>query len=330
MLKSNLNKPVFFFLFFFLNISILAQTNFKIAFYNVENLFDTYDNTKINDNEFTPNGSRHWSNYKYWQKVKKCAKVLKIIGGWEGPDIIGLAEIENDTVLRNLIYSDPLKNSNYKIIHRNSPDHRGIDVALLYRKDSFFPISKKFYPLKDKNGNVIHSREIVYTMGIVKGGDTLHIFAIHFPSRYGGYKISEPKRINAVNRLMSIIDSLNSTFKNPKIVIMGDFNDTPNNISIINLDKNKYLNRLYCNHGTHKYQGKWSELDHFFVSNSLLNVDGNIYIDGDTNVFKESFLLEQDKKYMGTKPFRTFVGFKYNGGFSDHLPIFINLQIKNN
>ena len=313
--------------FLFFSIFLQAQTDFRIAFYNVENLFDTHNNSQTNDDEFTPEGSRHWSNYKYWQKIKKTSKTLKIIGDWEAPAIIGLAEIENDTVLKNLIYSDPLKSSKYAIIHRDSPDHRGIDVALLYRKDKFFPINYKFFPLKDHKGNIIHSREIAYTKGIVKGGDTLHVFVVHFPSRYGGYKKSEPKRLNAVSQLMSITDSLNITFNDPNIIIMGDFNDTPTNKSIINLNENKWINLLESDHGTHKYQGKWTKLDHFFVSNSLLEKDNTIQISRNTNVFKESFLLEEDLKYLGNKPFRTFVGFKYNGGFSDHLPVFINLKI---
>jgi len=311
-----------------LSLSVKAQTNLRIAFYNVENLFDTHNNPQTNDDDFTPEGNRHWNNYKYWQKIKKTSKTLKIIGGWEAPAIIGLAEIENDTVLKNIIYSDPLKNSKYGIIHRDSPDHRGIDVALLYRKDKFFPINHKFYPLKDDDGKIIHSREIVYSAGLIKGGDTLHIFAVHFPSRYGGYKKSEPKRMNAVKQLASITDSLNTVFNNPYIIIMGDFNDTPTNKSIMFLDNNKWINHLQCNHGTHKYHGKWTELDHFFISNSLKNESNKIIISEKTNVFKESFLLEEDKKYLGEKPFRTFVGYKYNGGFSDHLPIYIDLTIK--
>lgn len=322
-----MNKALFLF-FVFYSFFVNGQTNYRIAFYNVENLFDTHNNTQINDDEFTPEGTRHWSNYKYWKKIKKTAKTIKILGGWEAPDIIGLAEIENDTVLKNLIYSDPLKSSKYGIIHRDSPDHRGIDVALLYRKEKFHPINHMFYPLHDENGQIMHSREIVYSKGIIKGGDTLHVFFVHFPSRYGGYKKSEPKRLNAVKRLMSITDSLNLAFSNPNIVIMGDFNDTPTNKSIINLNNNKWLNLLDCDHGTHKYQGQWNRLDHIFVSNSLLQKENNIYVNGQANVFKEPFLLEEDLKYLGYKPFRTFAGFKYNGGFSDHLPVYIDLTLK--
>ena len=316
--------------FLFISITLHAQQNLRVVFYNVENLFDTHNNTQINDDEFTPDGLRHWSNYKYWRKIKHISKTLKIIGGWEAPAFIGLAEIENDTVLKNLTYSDPLKNSKYGIIHRDSPDHRGIDVALLYRKDKYFPIRNYFFPLKDEDGKIIHSREILYSKGIVKGGDTLHFFVVHFPSRYGGYKKSEPKRLNAVNTLMAITDSLNKTLVNPKIIIMGDFNDTPTNTSIITLNNNKYLNRLNCEHGTHKFHEKWTKLDHFFVSNTLLNKTLNISVKGNTNIFKEPYLLEEDKKYLGYKPNRTFIGFKYNGGFSDHLPVFIDLILINN
>ncbi|MEN8136942.1 MAG: endonuclease/exonuclease/phosphatase family protein [Bacteroidota bacterium] len=302
-----------------------CQSNFRIVFYNVENLFDTYDNPKTNDGEFTATGSRHWTNYRYWQKIKKTSKTLKIIGEWEAPAIIGLAEIENDTVLKNLIYSDALRKYNYKYIHRDSPDHRGIDVAFLYRKDKFFPISYKFYPLIDENGEKINSREILFAKGIVKGGDTLNFFILHFPSRYGGYKKSEPKRINAVKQLISIIDSINNTRINPKIIVMGDFNDTPLNSSIKMLDRYRFINLLNADHGTHKHQGKWTRLDHFFVSNSLLDKSNKVYLKYSTRVFMAKFLQKKDNKYTGFKPHRTYTGYKYNNGFSDHLPIFTDL-----
>jgi len=326
-------KQIFFLILIsFLNQAI-AQNNFRIVFYNVENLFDTYNNPKTNDDEFTEKGMRHWSNYRYWDRIKKTSKTLKIIGEWDTPAIIGLAEIENDTVLKNLIYSDALKKHNYKYIHRDSPDRRGIDVALLYRKDKYFPLITKFFPLIDKNRKPIKSREILYTKGIIKGGDTLNIFVIHFPSRYGGYKNSEPKRINAITQLQSITDSIFKININSKMVIMGDFNDTPNNKSIQILDQNKHISLLKINNsenkGTHKYHGKWSLLDHFFTSNNLQYKGQRVFLNSPTNIYNANFLIEDDKKYLGKKPYRTYIGFKYNGGFSDHLPIYIDLTIDN-
>ncbi|MCK5781528.1 MAG: hypothetical protein KAH10_02990 [Flavobacteriales bacterium] len=321
-------KHFFVLSLFFLHVTSFAQDNFRIIFYNVENLFDTHNNTMTKDDEFTENGSRHWNNYKYWQKIKKTSKTLKIIGGWEAPAIIGLSEIENDTVLQNLIYTDALKRYDFRIIHRDSPDRRGIDVALLYRKDKFFPLNSKFFPLLDHNNNIIRSREILYTKGIVKGGDTLHFMIVHFPSRYGGYKNSEPKRILAAKRIISICDSLNEKFYNPKLIIMGDFNDESSNTSLQNINNNSNLNLLDSDHGTHKFGGKWGKLDHFISSNSLMNNSSTYIKDNQCKVFYEDFLLTKDDKYLGKKTNRTYIGFKYNGGFSDHLPIYIDLIIK--
>lgn len=310
----------------------VCQNNFRVMFYNVENLFDTHNNTNIRDAEFTPDGTRRWNNYKYWQKIKKIAKVIKMIGEWDSPAIVGLAEIENDTVINNLIYTDVLKKYKYKFIQRNSPDRRGIDVAFLYRPDKYFPIETKFYPLKNEKGQIMYSREILYTKGIVKGGDTLHFIVVHFPSRYGGYKKSEPKRIRAVNQLLNITDSINRVESNPNIIIMGDFNDTYKNKSIKILETNKYLSRLTYedrNMGSHKYRGKWSTIDYFFASNRLIDNRSGVYInDKRANIYNNEVLLEEDKKYLGKKPFRTYIGFRYNGGFSDHLPVYIDIHLK--
>ena len=321
-------KSVYIILLFIINSNIIAQDKLRVVFYNVENLFDTTNNTATKDDEFTEDGSRHWTNYKYWQKVKKISKTLRIIGEWNAPSIIGLAEIENDTVLKNLVYSDPLKKYNYKILHRDSPDRRGIDTAILYREDRFFPLSTSFYHLKDNEGKLIRSREIIHSLGIIKGGDSLHIFVVHFPSRYGGYKISEPKRIMAVTQLLSIIDSVNISFNNPKIIVMGDFNDTPNNNSIIRLNNSNKIKLLNNKDFTHKYQSKWSKLDHFFVSKNLLDTANTVFTDKYHNSFMPNFIIMRDEKHLGIKPYRTFIGFKYIGGFSDHLPIFIDLTIK--
>ncbi|MCK5824642.1 MAG: endonuclease/exonuclease/phosphatase family protein [Ichthyobacteriaceae bacterium] len=300
--------------------------NFRILFYNVENLFDTYDNPDTYDEAFTKNGERNWTNYKFWKKLKNIAKVIKVAGEWEAPDLVGLAEVENDTVLKKLIYTDVLRKWNYKIIHHQSPDFRGIDVALLYRKEKFFVLNTKFYTLF-VNGKKQQSRELLYAKGIMPGGDTLHVMVAHFPSRYSGYKNSEHKRMAAANLVLSITDSLNAVFKNPNIVVMGDLNDTPNNISIKHLNNNANLRLVSAKQGTHKFHGKWARLDHFLVSDNINSKNKRINFSETANVFSEKFILQKDEKYLGFKPNRTFIGFKYNGGFSDHLPIYIDLLL---
>lgn len=312
----------------------------RFMFYNVENVFDTVNNPNANDEEFLPDGGRYWSSYRYYQKKNRIYKTFLAAGGWEPPELIGLCEIENETVLEDILWKTPFSKFEYKYIHRNSPDHRGIDVALLYDPKEFFPVSEQYIRL-DLPDRYSSTREILYAKGYTKQDDTLHIFVNHWPSKYGGAVKSQPKRNIAAQTLKKVTDSLFQAVKSPKIIITGDFNDAPDTESIKKyLQAKKFTdtldNQTLYNlsahwmeekYGTHKYQGQWSVIDQFIVSGGLLNAEHAMKTsEQNAHIFTPEFLLEKDEKYVGQKPYRTFVGFRYNGGFSDHLPIILDLK----
>lgn len=337
-------------LFIFIANSLFAQdfyeqnsiptSAFKIVFYNVENFFDYENDTTTWDEQFLPKGDKHWNEWKYKQKLKNIAKVINAAGGWQTAALVGLCEIENDFVLNELTTNSPLKRLDYRYIHKESHDRRGIDVALLYQKDQFTPLYYHHISIKDPKNKSFRTREILYVKGITNNKDTLHVFVNHWPSRWGGQAKSEPKRILVAKTLKKEVDSLFQACQKPNIIIMGDFNDTPTNVSVSehlgalnpNQDiKNQQIyNLLYplslTNHGTHPYQGRWAVLDHMVVSSALLNKKNPIYTQTEwAYPFKANFLLEEDSKYGGKKTNRSYIGFKYHGGFSDHLPIVLDL-----
>ena len=204
------------------------RSDYRILFYNVENLFDTTHDSLKNDAEFLPQGKKYWTWKKYQDKCSKIGKIIMAVGGWELPEIVGLCEIENKKTLNGILYSTSLKKANYKIIHKESPDHRGIDVALLYQADRFFPIDTAFLELIYTKSNYSTTREILYVKGVTHTDDTLHLFVNHWPSRWGGQLESEHKRISAALLLRKKVDSIFINNNKAKIIIMGDFNDYPN------------------------------------------------------------------------------------------------------
>lgn len=323
--------------------SFTSLQEINALFYNVENLFDTQDDSLKLDEEFLPDGPRYWTSKKYSQKINHIYKTLIASGEWDPPALIGLCEIENENVLKRLVYGTPLSKMDYRFIHFESPDVRGIDVALLYRKDFFHPVFTKAIRVFLKDNPDFRTRDILYVKGIFPfNGDTLHIFINHWPSRWGGQLESEYKRINAARILRKNIDSLFLHCDEPAVLIMGDFNDTPENKSlkeglhakefrdtvisatifnlVINPDE-----RL----GSYKYQGVWQQLDQIMVSGVLLNESNSLIADRNSfTIVQPDFLLSEDEKNLGKKPFRTFSGYKYIGGFSDHLPVKIRLVLK--
>ncbi|MBI9065938.1 MAG: endonuclease [Salinivirgaceae bacterium] len=322
--------------------TIIEKRRFvRVMFYNCENFFDTSNDSLKNDEEFLPNGERHWNDSKYYKKQNNLSKVITAVGGWNPPEIVGLCEIENSFVLDGLTKSSPLYQFEYSLIHKESPDRRGIDVALLYKASKFKPLSTDFIQVRFNNSDS-KTRDILYVMGKLSNSDTLHVFVNHWPSRWGGELESEHKRIQVAQIVKNKVDSIFSKYANAKIIIMGDLNDEPSNKSVskilqanTNLDSifsAKLYNltaTLYPNNefGTHKYQGKWGILDHMIVSGNLINDSLKTHVSlDDIHIFNADFLLEPDESFLGVKPFRTYVGFKYNGGFSDHLPVFLDLH----
>ncbi len=307
-----------------------------VAFYNVENLFDTEDDPNTFDEDFTPNGKQKWTQERYEQKVKKIAKVISLIGDENGAEIIGLCEIENEKVLKDLINDPLLKKYGYNYVHYESPDERGIDVALLYKEPIFKVTSSKNYEAKL---NKDKTRDVLLVSGKLEG-EEVHFIVNHWSSRGGGEKESEAKRMVSALVARKIVDDLEAKNPNAKVLLMGDFNDEPFNKSITKglqaIDnpsiKGKQLFNTLASlekqgKGTYNYKGDWNMLDQiiinkgFFVANN--KAKGWRYLDG--AIYDEEYLKEEKGKFKGN-PFRTYVGTKYLGGTSDHFAIYVHLE----
>lgn len=316
------------------------KRNFKIVSYNVENYFDCVDDSLTDDQEYLPNGIRAWNTTKYKKKQANIGKVICAIGGWESPALVGLCEVESEKCLVDLTRYAGLKNLKYKFLHHESPDARGVDVALLYQPYVFKPFHDEAIRINFPQFPEIKTRDILFASGIIPSGDTLHVFVCHFPSRLGGELESEERRIFVASVLRSKVDSLFSSNNKANIVIMGDFNDYPPNRSLSEtlkalpptepfLQKNLY-NLMFPMHlkgkGSHKHNGEWGTLDQIIVSGNLLTPTNSVYtLPADAHIFEADFLLEDDRTFLGKQPFRTYVGMKYQGGFSDHLPVYVDL-----
>ena len=311
-----------------------VHTHYKVMFYNVENYFDTKDDPDKNDNDFLPEGKKHWTYNKMEEKRNSIAKVITAVGEGTPVAIVGMCEVENDYVLTSLVKYSPLKNYGYKFIHYESADKRGIDTALLYDPEQFIPISSKPLRKEFKDGKL--TRDVLYVSGKTSFGDTLHVFVCHAPSRIGGKNKSEHYRVAVMSMVREHTDSIMSINPNANIIIMGDFNDSPIDKSIsIALGakplaepyETKSLYNMFHQFmsnpffGTHKYQSEWSILDQIIVSGNLLN-SGRLHQEN-AYIFRAEFLLEEDKKNMSVRPKRTYNGLKYQGGYSDHLPVVV-------
>jgi len=319
---------------------ISAQTsNSRVMFFNAENYFDTFDDPNTLDDEFLAKGSYRWTWDRFLFKRNSISKVIIAVGEGKAPALVGLCEIENRFVLNQLVKETPLSKFEYGIVHRESPDARGIDVALLYNPADFTLLHQNFYAISQD----FLTREILYAKGIFADADTLHIFVNHFPSKYGGAKTSEPRRITAALELKRLCDSVLTINKDANILIMGDFNDTPNSVPITEslqakddfstiVPENLYNMALHLanqGEGTLKFQGVWEIIDLFFVSGNMLNPSNKIHCtQSDFKIFKAPFLFEKDQAFLGEKPKRTYIGRKYNGGISDHLPVYLDLTIE--
>lgn len=316
---------------------------YRIVTYNVENYFDNViDSTNV-DEEFLPEGVRHWTTSRYKTKQVRIGKVLVAIGGWTPPPIVALCEVESKKSLVDLIRYSGLKSFNYQFVHYDSPDVRGVDVALLYRPQQFKIIYSKPIHIHFPTAPDVKTRDVLLVSGKVPSGDTLHIFVCHLPSRLEGELESENRRIFVAQTIRNQVDTLISVYKNPNIIIMGDFNDYPDNKSITQtlhaeqLTSNPQPDKLYnlalplhlAGEGTYKHAGQWGMLDQFIVSGNLLNIKNRFYTQQqDAHVFKTDFLLEKDESDLGTKPFRTYNGYTYNNGYSDHLPLYVDFWFK--
>lgn len=329
---------------FFLFVTSQAQKKqYKsaiIGFYNLENLFDTIDNTLINDEEFLPSGIRNYNTAIYRDKLTKLASVIAQMGTAytpDGPAILGVAEIENDTVLNDLIKETQLKKRNYQFVHYDSKDARGVDVGLLYNPTYFSVIAsdKLFVSLPTGSKDAYYTRDILWVKGKLNG-ELIHLYVNHWPSRSGGEKRSEPGRIAAAAVCRKHIDSILLKEPNAKIVVMGDLNDDPTNKSVEKVLKavdkdqldqqgalfNPWLDLFRNGIGTLAYQDAWGLFDQIIVSKQWLNKDQSGFFLYQHHVFNKEFLVENNGRYKGY-PMRTWDGNSYRGGYSDHFPTYL-------
>jgi len=312
-------------------------------FYNTENFFDTFDDPEKNDNDYLPEGAMHWTQGRYQNKLNNVAKVITSAGEWDTPALVGMCEVENEKVVKDLTQYSPLRKMNYRYIITNSPDVRGINVALLYQREKFKYLEHKEYTIRFPYSVRKRTRNILHVTGQVSVKDTLDVFVCHFPSRRGGEKESEPDRMFVASVLKAKSDSLIRIRKNANIVIMGDFNDEPSNRSISQVlqaqpvSKDIVKRNLYGlfssfekidNTGSYKYQRQWNMLDQIIVSGNLITGDQSIRVLPQTaTIFSRNFMLIDDKIYGGKRPKKTYNGRKHEGGYSDHLPVLVDFSV---
>lgn len=312
--------------------SFRGKESMRIVFYNVENLFDIYNDSLTLDDEFLPFQGRFWNKSKFETKIQRISQAIIAIGGWEPPALVGLCEIENRYVLNSIVHFSILRSAEYNIIHKDSPDKRGIDVALIYRKEKFDLLEYNFYEIKFPFDSASKTRDILYARGVLSNQDTLSYLVNHWPSKFGGEIETAPKRLYASEVLGQLIDSLAAAHHNDQFVIAGDFNDNPSSYSIQSLLKNRPLINLMdqseFKYGTNSFENKWYMIDQLIVSEQLVsNYNSTFLKHKRAFIFNEDFLLTEG--VAGNKrPFRTYQGPAYLGGFSDHLPIYLDLILR--
>ena len=330
-------------------VSVQAE-DLCVVSYNIENLFhpkhDTVAGIEKEDMEWTAEGERRWSYSRYYRKVENIARVLTNIGEWQGVDVVGLQEVENALCVKRLCTT--LRRGEYDFVHYESPDRRGIDVALIYKKSRIDTIatrairvsaslngervrledgqsptgrdtmrSERLKVKGERDGEELVTRDILYVCAQIKGlkkeqADTIHFFVCHLPSQRGGKAESEWKRQAAKQVLQQAVDSVYGVEPNAKIIVMGDMNSEDLRIRGLKDERMK-------GEGTHKYQGRWTFLDHFYVSPAIDSIS-------EARVYDAEWIQETDEKYMGLKPKRTYNGYRYQNGYSDHLPIILRVR----
>jgi predicted extracellular nuclease len=327
---------------------VSAQSqNVKIAtvgFYNLENLFDTENDTLINDEEFLPDGAKHWTLDKYNEKLANMAYTISLIGtdiAPQGLSILGIAEIENRKVVEDLINQPLLASRKYEIIHFDSKDFRGIDVGIIYNPLHYTPDTSYIIPLVImSNGVERYTRDILYTKGMFDGEEMVFLVN-HWPSRRGGEKTSAPNRNKGAQLCRNVIDQAMEENPNAKIIVMGDLNDDPTSESVksflrakgkkSDVEKGGIYNPMEDFYrrgiGSNAYQDNWSLFDQILITEPLLDNNQNGYYFYKANVFNKKFLIQPSGKYKGY-PFRTFSFDVYQGGYSDHFPVYIAI-VKN-
>lgn len=340
------------FIYRLLVISLLAVPVFRVAaqpnnpkvaivaFYNVENLFDTENDPLKNDEDFLPEGSYQWTPERYAEKLRHLSDVISLIGKeFGGPVILGVSEIENRKVLEDLAATPKLQPFHFGVAHHDSPDRRGVDVGLFYNKDRFRVLEVIPHPLIIPDDTAFKTRDQLLVVGVLDNTDTLHVVVNHWPSKRGGEKRSMPKRAAAAELSRHIADSIKLAHKDAKVIIMGDLNDNPDSKSIMNVLGTKVkikdvedgdlfnpMWQLYRDGiWSYLYQDSPNVIDNIIVSSGLLNPRPNTYKFVSAHIFRAKFMFSTSGSFAGY-PMRTYAAGTYQGGYSDHLPVYIILQ----
>lgn len=299
--------------------------------WNVENLFDCQHDSLKQDEEFLPDGDRHWTPYRYWKKLNRVGQTVIAAAGADAdyhlPDLIALCEVENDTVMRDLTRRSLLRNARYEYVMTSSPDARGIDVALAYSPFTFSLLGWRAIRVPPVKG-MKPTRDILYASGIVAGGDTLHVFVLHAPSRSGGERPTRRFRLHVADVLCRAVDSVRAVSPQASIIVAGDFNDHSASPSLRRLADHG-LQEVSAGavgrhgaRGTYCYRGAWDSLDHILASPALADSCAGC------RVFDAPYLLEPDEAHHGVRPKRTYTGPAYHNGYSDHLPLVARFHLR--
>ncbi len=327
------------------SIRLPAQPPLRFMTYNVENLFDTKPDSGKMDTEFLPESPRHWTPWRYWRKLNRLAQTIVAVGNGYPPAFVALCEVENDSVLHDLTCRSSLRAVGYRYVMTDSPDRRGIDVALLWQPERFRRLSSYGIRIPSAENGFKPTRDILYVKGQLVTGDTLHILVCHLPSRAGGIRSAQEHRRLALSMVRRTVDSLSVLHPDALVLVAGDLNSYPDekilretlSVSygktrkpsghcILHSLTTRQTRGLNATRGTYRYQGEWSCLDHILVSPALYEGRGTYRASRErTTIADFPFLLEPNITHGGLQPFRTYRGPAYHDGYSDHLPLYTDL-----
>lgn len=303
-------------------LSLLLASWLTLVELNCENLFDCQHDSLKQDTEWLPASVRNWTPARYWRKMNSIGQEILSCQDDGIPDLVALVEVENDSVIFDLTRRSLLRHAGYEYLMTQSPDVRGIDVALLYQPMTFRPLCCDYLEVEPLEG-MRPTRDVLYVQGETSERDTLHVFVVHAPSRFGGEHPTRPNRRVVMERIMQVVRELP---EDAKVIIAGDFNDYADSPSLQYLEQHGFINVTReargsnGARGTYRYQGEWESIDHVLVSRVLRDFVMESFIND------APFLLEEDKKYGGVKPLRTYNGYRYQRGFSDHLPLVVRFR----
>ena len=310
---------------------------YTVAFYNVENLFDTLDDKYTRDDDFLPDGDQEWTVKRYNNKIHKIARAITKIGYEESerrPSLLGLAEVENEKVLNDLLNTDLLMQTSYNFVHYESLDERGMDVALVYNEEEFELLDSEIINIAiyEKNGERDYTRDALYCSGILNG-ELIHIIVTHWPSRGEGMAISNPKRKEVARQIVQFIERHEKISADSKLIIMGDFNDNPNDENVEEALVgahaslyNPFVNVMHHDRGSLNYRDEWYLFDQIIISHNFFKMSKKRHQFLKANIFDNRMLQEWDGHEKG-EPYRTYKGVHYNGGYSDHFPVYVILKL---